>query len=846
MTQNSDFSRVNLATCQIDNAQIIAHYQKESEWREIYSDDNLALLDDQTVTELAKNPIYQFKIDYPNNLSVNRSISIVTSEKGASCKKSVYPKKGIDKSQWLPYHHELFPLAQGKWMLVHEGEKGAEYGIRDGFVSTSLVGCAVNSKTDFTVYYTLFDEVIKHGINGLIYISDNDEAGLKKAIQFYLAYEQWKTKNNSVNLEVKLVRVSYLFSILGKFGSPSDDYCEVSKEIENHSNIDVVEFNRLLTLDLNNYGDNYTDEIMVLEDHYFPKEVNNSLVTVKNNDINMTTIKPDNITLTREILEKDYADRLRFNELKRIVELDNEEAYLDDLYLQIHKDYGIKINKQIAYDLAVMVAKENSYHPVKVYLDKCDDNFDEIDIKKLSTLLFGTNDPLYDEMLYRHLIGSVARVYKQGCKLDTALILQGKQGIRKSTFFKVLYGDEFFTDSVTGTDRDNLLVLHQHWCAELAEFETITGKKQSGELKAFLSKSVDTFREPYGRSTRTVKRQSVIVGSVNESEFLVDTTGNRRFWVIPVSQHIDIEKVKQYRDQIWAQAKKAYLAGEQWHLSYESQKMSDELNKQFLHTDSWDSSELDNYLYGFEEVGVSVRNILITHLGFEENQIKRGDEMRMSKILSSKGYEKKQKFINGKKQNLWFNLPLNQNFVGLKEKVGMVSMVGMSQSEQGFQTYQPPTNLTQNEKVGMGENQNLPTSNSEPTNLISKVGSSETIASNGIYQPLPTYQPFSQTTTNLNDQSKVSDNLENNQKVENNQNNDSKTELSMARLKLKKLLEEKGYKSEGQQYKVLGKIVYQSDQVCSIQSLTTVNEINTVIKRLNNYQSLSPLKDSQS
>ncbi|WP_017293358.1 virulence-associated E family protein [Geminocystis herdmanii] len=364
--------------------------------------------------------------------------------------------------------------------------------------------------------------------------------------------------------------------------------------------------------------------------------------------------KLDNIAETREILLNDYSSRLRFNELKRIVELDNEEAYLDDLYLKIHEDYGVKVSKQIAYDLAVMIAKKNSYHPVKDYLDNLETDNQEIDIKNLSSLFFGTTDKIYDEMIYRHLIGSVARVYKAGCKFDTALILQGSQGIRKSTFFKVLYGDEFFTDSVTGTDRDNLLIAHQNWCCELAEFETITNKKASGELKAFLSKSVDTFREPYARSSRMVKRQCVMVGSVNESEFLVDTTGNRRFWVIPVNTQIDTDKVIKYRDDIWYQAKKAFLEGEFWYLDEKYQKESEALNKEYLYQSTWDCQELDNYLQGFEEIGVSGKDILTTVLGFELKDINSSHERKLGHILRKKGWINKPKKQNGKTQRVWF------------------------------------------------------------------------------------------------------------------------------------------------------------------------------------------------
>lgn len=445
---------------------------------------------------------------------------------------------------------------------------------------------------------------------------------------------------------------------------------------------------------------------------------NSNNLNIKNNDKKIN-VKVDSIDEVRNILVNEYAERLKYNELKRIVELDGEEAYLDDLYLQIHEYYGIKISKQIAYDLAVMSAKKNSYHPVKDYLNNLKENSHEIDIKNLSSLLFGTTNKLYDEMVYRHLIGSVARVFIHGCKLDTALILQGKQGIGKSTFFKDLYGSEFFTDSVAGTDRDNLLILHQNWCSELAEFETITGKKASGELKAFLSKSVDTFREPYGRSTRTIKRQCVIVGSVNESEFLVDTTGNRRFWVIPIDQPINLEAVKKYRDVIWYQAKKAFLENENWYLNYKYQKESEDLNKQYLHTDSWDSQQLNNFLTGFEELGIAVRDILIKHLGFSESQIKRNDEQRIAKILTSKGYIKKQKKINGQNIKLWF-------FTRFEEKIATLATLATSQQNQPLQGSQLGSQL---KEIATLENDQENDQNDKVANSDSEVANSNDVVS---------------------------------------------------------------------------------------------------------------------
>lgn len=424
----------------------------------------------------------------------------------------------------------------------------------------------------------------------------------------------------------------------------------------------------------NNIGAWYWNNNQEIKSRYQDKKQSKTVDTLSDK-VTVTSEKKakveklDSIAETREILLNDYSSKLRFNELKKIVELDGEEAFLDDLYLQIHEDYGVKVSKQIAYDLAVMIAKKNSYHPVKCYLDNLTQSQEEIDIKQLSKLFFGTTDEIYDQMIYRTLIGSVARIYKAGCKFDTALILQGKQGIRKSTFFRLLFGDEFFTDSVSGTDRDNLLIAHQNWCCELAEFETITGKKASGELKAFLSKSVDTFREPYARSSRTIKRQCVMVGSVNELEFLVDTTGNRRFWIIPVNSQIDTDKVAKYRDSIWYQAKKAFLEGEFWYLEEKYQKESEQLNKEYLYQSTWDCSELDNYLQGFETIGISGKDILKQVFQFELKDINRGHEIKIGQILRKKGWENKPIKQNGKTIRLWFKEFATDFSIGFKNLI---------------------------------------------------------------------------------------------------------------------------------------------------------------------------------
>lgn len=162
------------------------------------------------------------------------------------------------------------------------------------------------------------------------------------------------------------------------------------------------------------------------------------------------------------------------------------------------------------------------------------------------------------------MIGAVARALSPGCKLDTALILQGKQGFKKSTFFKILAGD-YFDDSLGAvSDKDERLKLHRFWFIEWSELESIFKGRDVSQTKAFLSSSIDAVRPPYCRDTQDFARASIIVATTNKDEFLSDETGNRRFWIIPVKKRIDTKLLRKERNAIWAAAVLAYKSGEQW------------------------------------------------------------------------------------------------------------------------------------------------------------------------------------------------------------------------------------------------------------------------------------------
>lgn len=515
---------------------------------------------------------------------------------------------------WYPFNHHLLHHAKGKSILITEGEKDA---IATQALTGILTTCLPNGGNHLEKKL-LFSELKRHEIISAVYIYDNDLAGKNKA-------KSLKKSARDYQFYLQILPITFFDNDLPEKG---DLFDYLTKSFP----FDIKEKKNYINKQINLYKSELCSTITSIE---------NKAVIRTSSEINIEPKKGNSLAKYVEILKTDFAGRFKFNELLREVELDNKPADLDLFHTQIFNKYSLNIGRNNAYDFAVNFAKENSYHPVRDYLNGIKDDTTLINIRHLSAYFFYTVNPLFDTMLYKFLIGSVARIYHPGCKMDTALILQGKQGIGKSSFFSSIFGEKFHNGSLGSTSRDDLLIMSKSWCSEFAELESITSKKQAGEVKAFLSCATDIYREPYARTTKSHPRQSVICGTVNDCQFLTDVTGNRRFWVIPVNKEIDTKEVEKLRDSIWYQAKLAYEAGEKWWLTREDEKESEELNQVHLHDDSWDSEKLDNHLRGLELIGVTVRDLLIKQIEIEEKDITKIHEMRIAKILSRKGWTKK-------------------------------------------------------------------------------------------------------------------------------------------------------------------------------------------------------------
>jgi predicted P-loop ATPase len=358
------------------------------------------------------------------------------------------------------------------------------------------------------------------------------------------------------------------------------------------------------------------------------------------------------------LLRQQLGDRLRWNTFNQSIELDQKHIErIEHFYLQLAQQ-GVKVTKDLAADAVHVVALENPYDPVREYLEHVADHVPPVPIDQLATAyLRPTDQPgsLYDAMLKATLIAAVRRVFKPGSKHDSACVLMGPQGCGKSTFWRNL-GGPWFSDALRDIgSKDDLMVLHRSWIMEWAELDHITGRKHAGQIKAFLTQQTDLFRAPYQRTTESYPRRSIIVGSTNrDTGFLVDDTGNRRFWVIPVTAepHIPVDGLLLERDAIWSAAVAAYRNNEPNHLAQEHADMVDCENQTYLVDSPWKSA-IEEWLSGQRSTlrAITSELLLTEAIGKPVERQGRADQMQVASILRDLGYEKKRAWLEGR--NKW-------------------------------------------------------------------------------------------------------------------------------------------------------------------------------------------------
>ena len=290
---------------------------------------------------------------------------------------------------------------------------------------------------------------------------------------------------------------------------------------------------------------------------------------------------------------KKYGIKARYNVIKKSPELvipglvstvDNADNVAMAQIKSLARLNGISVSN--IEEAILAIADRNQYNSVANWImSKLWDGKDRLQAL-YDTLTEREDFPTqFKEILvYRWLISGVAAIFKpQGFKSRGVLTFQGKQGIGKTSWFASLVPDISLRESVVkldqrmdAGDKDSMIAAATHWLVELGELEG-SFKRNIDRLKGFLTNDVDKIRVPYARVASVFPRRTVFGASVNDDRFLVDPTGNSRWWTIPVisinyNHDIDMQ-------QLWAQCATLFESGEQWWLTPEEDISLELLNR---------------------------------------------------------------------------------------------------------------------------------------------------------------------------------------------------------------------------------------------------------------------------
>ncbi len=331
----------------------------------------------------------------------------------------------------------------------------------------------------------------------------------------------------------------------------------------------------------------------------------------------------------------------------------SQEEYkdTDDTKLQMWLEgiYGMRMSTGTVSEVARLVGEEFSRNPLHEYLEGLQwDGIPRIDTWLIRGV--GTIDTrLVRDVGKRWLISAVARAMQPGCKADTVLIFVGPQGAKKSTCFRALCGDEYFCDTPMDIGSPNAYSqIRRAWIYEVAELDSIRRSANSA-TKAFLTAQEDTYRPAYGRHAVTTKRHCIFCGTTNEQSFISDMTGSRRFWPVRVGT-VDLQWIKDNRDQLWAEAMAAYKRGEIWWLENESESELQKISEDYRQIDPWQPM-IEHWLVA--KNNVTVTEVMQEGLKLDPNQMSKLAQMRVSDILRHLGLNRVRKTRLGKRCYVW-------------------------------------------------------------------------------------------------------------------------------------------------------------------------------------------------
>ncbi len=295
------------------------------------------------------------------------------------------------------------------------------------------------------------------------------------------------------------------------------------------------------------------------------------------------------------------------------------------------------------------VATSHSFHPVVDYLGEIVWDGRRRLEGWLSRYLGAEPSPYLGAVSKCTLISAVVRIMEPGCKVDTVPIIEGAQGTRKSSAIRTL-GGAWFTDEISDFgSKDAAMQAAGAWFIEIAELDAMS-KADTSKVKAFISRTTDRYRPPFGRRLIESKRPSVFWGTTNSDTYLKDETGARRFWPIRAGR-IDIEALAQDRDQLFAEAVMLYEMGEPWWMSDADIELAARMEQKDRYVqDPWQDSIAQ---YAECHDNVSINEVLADVFKLSADAMDQKARNRVVACLKQIEFERYRKRVPGKPSAEW-------------------------------------------------------------------------------------------------------------------------------------------------------------------------------------------------
>jgi len=343
------------------------------------------------------------------------------------------------------------------------------------------------------------------------------------------------------------------------------------------------------------------------------------------------------------------------------------EAYDDQclgLWLARHIGMLIKSDGPIAQGVA-MIARENSMHPVRDYLTGLRGKWDwrrRLDIW-LSQCMNAKATEAGEEYLQvvgrKSIISAVARIMRPGCKVDTMMVFEGGQGRGKSAAIRILGGEWFSDTTLDLSSKDCYLSLNGVWMYEIAEMDAFN-RADATRVKAFVSSAVDQYREPYSRREIIRPRQQIFIGTTNQKEYFKDPTGNRRFWPVRIQGQVNLDLLRAWRNQLFAEALYRFEAGEIWYPTRDEEFRLFRVEQEFREVpDPW-QERIEHWLTSSDAAlhsPLTVDVLLSKAISIEPGRIgsAKQEAMRVANAMSRLGAIKKRE--SGGMRRYYYELP---------------------------------------------------------------------------------------------------------------------------------------------------------------------------------------------